>query len=141
VVKGPDFSSHLLYNNMADDAEKNAARAADELAEMKTTSASKFPKIHLTEIVESSPKSVDNALAKMRGFGEDGGKIVKVTRLPESAVKEVAKKKLAGGLLAAASVASMAVSIEEIVYGNIANKISGGSKRLGNHQDDWHGAQ
>jgi hypothetical protein len=139
VIKGPDWGKHMMYNSMADDSERAAEKATAELATMKTRPPSSFPKIHLTEVIKSSPKSVESALKTMKAFGSDGGKIVKVTRLPESAVKEIAKKKLAGGVAAAASAASMAVALEEVVFGKIANAGQGGSKRLENGSGSYEG--
>jgi hypothetical protein len=141
VMKGPDWSSHVLYNSMADNAQREAELATNELATMKTQAASSFPKINLTEVVKSSPNSVETALNKMKAFGSDGGKIVKVTRLSESAVKEIAKKNMVGGIAAAASVASLVASLEEVVVGKIAQTTQGGSKRLGNDSGSNNGWQ
>lgn len=109
----------LMYNNMAEDSERQARRIERELAEVHAGRGS-VPVYTLESVLERTGQR--EAGAHITEMARQGSKILSMSRVPRSAVVKIARAARHGWMLVATAVAMGLVAGEEFLVGKIACK-------------------
>lgn len=111
VVPRPNYSSNMMYNQMAADAEQEAVKFTLKASDVKNGAPVSWMEFEMV-ISESESKSAAGTLKKMV---EKGGKIFEVQRLPRLAAEAAEKLKFAGAVSAGVAIIGTGVAVYDYI--------------------------
>lgn len=112
-----DFGQQMMYNNMAESAEREARQLERQLAEVRAGRGT-VPVYRLEKVLERTGQV--GVAAQITEFSREGSRILKMTRLPRAAVLRIARAARNGWILVATAVGLGLIAGEQVLSDRIS---------------------